>query len=36
MALYLDFVSRQLWNVPCTVHRTNCEACSAVASRRVV
>ena len=33
MALYLDFVSRQLWNVPCTRHRTNGEACSAWAMR---
>lgn len=33
MALYLGFVPRQLWNVPCTAHRTNGEPCSAWAMR---
>ena len=33
MALYLGFVPRQLWNVPCGAHRTNGEPCSAWAMR---
>jgi hypothetical protein len=33
MALYLDPVPRQIWNVPCRAHRTNGEPCRAWAMR---
>jgi hypothetical protein len=33
MALYLGHVPRQLWNVPCTAHRTNGGRCQAWSMR---
>ncbi len=33
MALCLYLVPRQLWNVPCTAHRSSGEPCSAWAMR---